>query len=214
MHRTRQRIAELVSRPARRQTVSPNSPRGVPPKAKIVRTASPLASQEGLPVIGSSDVMSNSTALSLIHGSRNGASQLYWITGTSVIQSAAKRRPAYFFERSPIKSTAAWDLASVGLDFDLFLGGHTAPERLQRGPCAGERVGEQVPIGAVDLLDAGSHESSELEQADAGGDRPGSERVPPLQPPSRRCGREPVSPAQATVSGVVTAACGRAGGLR
>ena len=30
-----------------------------------------------------------------------------------------------------------------------------------------ERVGEQVPVGAVDLLDARPHESSELEQADA-----------------------------------------------
>jgi tetratricopeptide (TPR) repeat protein len=62
------------------------------------------------------------------------------------------------------------------------------PKRLQRSPCAGDRVGEQVAIRAVDPLDARTHEASELEETDARCDRPSGERVP------QRIGRAVLEP--------------------
>ena len=41
-------------------------------------------------------------------------------------------------------------------------------EQVERRPGAVERVWQQVPVGAVDLLDGRAHEPGEFEQADAG----------------------------------------------
>jgi hypothetical protein len=64
-------------------------------------------------------------------------------------------------------------------------------ERVQSGPRPLQRVGKQVAVGAVDLLDARAHEAGELEQRDASGDREGGEVANAngkscLRPTSRR----------------------------
>jgi hypothetical protein len=54
----------------------------------------------------------------------------------------------------------------------------TCGEGVERCPSAVERVGEQVTVPLVDLIDARSHEAGELEQRDARGDGEGREGVP------------------------------------
>jgi hypothetical protein len=60
---------------------------------------------------------------------------------------------------------------------NLLLRTRSGHERVESGSRTLDRVGEQVAIGAVDLLDACTHEVCELEQRDAGGDREGGERM-------------------------------------
>src|SRR6266550_6423636 len=51
-------------------------------------------------------------------------------------------------------------------------------ERVESCPRPLKRVGKQVAVGAVNLLDARTHEAGELEQRDAGGDPERGEGVP------------------------------------
>ena len=60
---------------------------------------------------------------------------------------------------------------------DGALGLQSAPKRLQCGPGAVERVGQEMAVGAVNLLDGRAHEARKLEEADARRDGPRGERV-------------------------------------
>ena len=60
----------------------------------------------------------------------------------------------------------------------------TALKSLRRPRTRSRLSGIRCAIGVVDLLDAGPHDAGEVEEADAGGDRPGRERVPAVVDPA------------------------------